>query len=280
MSVSMSRKLSPAVLALSAGFLLPTLAAAQATQPGWESGKWQFAATLYAYLPSIGGKIAFPVDAGGASINVDADAIIDNLNFTFMGAFDAHNGRWGVFTDLLYLDVSGSSSNTREFSIGRIGLPASTTADLSLDLKGLVWSLAGEYRVVSDAAWTVDVLAGARLFDVKPTLGWSINGDLGPISIPSRSGSKEVDESVWDGIVGVKGRYRFGENRAWFVPFYLDVGTGQSDLTWQGATGVGYSFRWGDALAMWRYLDYNFKSGKVIEDMSFNGPMLGVTFRW
>ena len=83
-----------------------------------------------------------------------------------------------------------------------------------------------------------------------------------------------------DGIVGVKGRYAFGANRAWSVPFYLDIGTGDSDLTWQGAVGLGYSYHWGDIVAMWRYLDYNFKSGKAIEDMNFNGPMLGVTFRW
>jgi len=64
------------------------------------------------------------------------------------------------------------------------------------------------------------------------------------------------------------------------VPFYLDVGTGQSDLTWQVAAGVGYSFQWGEVLAMWRYLDYNFKSGSDLEELNFNGAMLGVTFRW
>jgi hypothetical protein len=233
------------ILCLAAGALLPTSAAAQSAQAGWESGKWQFSAIIYLYLPSIGGKMAFPVDTGGSSINVDTDTIIDNLKFAFMGTFDAHNGRWGMFTDVLYLDVGGSKSQTRDFSIGTIGLPASTTADLSLDIKGTIWTLAGEYRVVSDPALKMDVLAGARLFDVEPTLGWSITGDLGPISAPSRSGSKEISDSVWDGIVGVKGRYAFGENRAWFVPFYLDVGTGQSDLTWQGAAGLGYAFRLG-----------------------------------
>jgi hypothetical protein len=33
-------------------------------------------------------------------------------------------------------------------------------------------------------------------------------------------------------------------------------------------------------MAMWRYLDYNFKSGKDLEDMNFNGPMFGVAFHW
>lgn len=63
-------------------------------------------------------------------------------------------------------------------------------------------------------------------------------------------------------------------------PYNFDIGTGQSDLTYQIAAGVGYKFGWGDAVAVWRYLDYNFKSGKPIESMNFNGPQIGVTFRW
>jgi len=60
----------------------------------------------------------------------------------------------------------------------------------------------------------------------------------------------------------------------------VDVGTGESDLTRQGVGGLGYSFHWGDVLATWRYLDYKFKSGKKVADLSFNGPMIGVGFRW
>jgi hypothetical protein len=276
----MPQKFWTAVLALYASLLLSTSAAAQAPQASWGSGNWQYEATVYAYLPSIGGTMTFPVASTSASISVDADAILDALNFTFMGSFDAHNGRWGVFTDVIYLDVSGSKSNTREFSIGSGGLPANTTANLNLKLKGFIWTLAGEYRIASDPAWTVDMLAGARLFAVKPTLGWSINGELGPIGFPVGSGSTEISGNVWDGIIGVEGRYAFGENRAWFMPFYLDVGTGQSELTWQGAAGLGYTFNWGSVVGVWRYLDYQFKSGQSLESMSFSGPMIGATFRW
>jgi hypothetical protein len=269
-----------AFLCFAAGTLVPAPALAQSTQSDWDSGTWQFAATIYGYLPTIGGKLNFPVDSGGSSINVDPNTVLNHLKMAFMGSFDAHNGRWGVFTDVLYLDVGGSKSQTRDFSIGNIGLPASTTADLNLNLKGVVGTLAGEYRVASDATWKVEVLAGARLLDVKPTLGWSINGDLGTIGIAGRSGSKEISDNFWDGIVGVKGRYAFGDDRRWGVPFYLDVGTGQTQLTWQAAAGVSYSYQWGDIVAMWRYLDWNGRSGKPIQSLNFNGPMLGATFRW
>ena len=279
MNLSSTNKDGIAVLALAARAALPNVAVAQSTQ-AWDAGKWQYSAMIYGYLPKIDGSMAFATAAGSPSINVDASTIIDNLKFTVMGTFDAHNGRWGFFTDVLYLDVGGSRSQTRNFSLGNVGIPASANADLNLDLKGVIWTLAGEYRLAADPAWTVDGLAGARYFGVKPTLSWGFNGDISGLPLPGRSGSKEISTGQWDGIVGLKGGYRFGQNREWYLPFYADIGTGQSQLTWQIAGGVGYSFKWGDLLAMWRYLDYNFKSDSALKDLNMNGPMFAVAFHW
>ena len=45
--------------------------------------------------------------------------------------------------------------------------------------------------------------------------------------------------------------------------------------------GVGYSFGWAVASsAAWRYLDYDMKSGKKIESMTFNGPAIAAVFHW
>ena len=280
MTFCSSRRTGITVLALAAGALLPAPAVAQSAQPPWESGKWQFAATIYGWVPTIDGKVNYAGDSRTSNIHVNEGNVLGHLKMTFQGALDVHNGRWGIFNDLVYVDLGGSESQTRNFSVGGVGIPATATADLNLDFKSLIWTVAGEYRVVSDPAWTVDLLAGTRLLQVKPTLGYSITGDLGPISLPGRNGSKQVDESLWDGVVGVKGRYAFGDDRKWFVPFYLDVGTGQTKLTWQGAAGVGYAFHWGDIVAMYRYLEWNAKSGKQVEDLNLGGAMFGVTFRW
>jgi hypothetical protein len=72
----------------------------------------------------------------------------------------------------------------------------------------------------------------------------------------------------------------FGEERKWFLPYYLDVGTGQSKFTWQINAGLGYQFGWGAVVATWRYLDYEFKSDSVIQSVNFNGPTIGMSFRW
>jgi hypothetical protein len=281
MRIHISAGCATAALCFAIGALLPAAAAGQAPKPGAEAGTWQFTATLYGWVPTIDGKVNFPDDRGSTDIHVNGANVISHLKMTFQGSLDAHNGRWGIFNDIVYVDVGGAKQHSRDFSIGNVGIPATATTDLSLDLKSLIWTVAGEYRVMFDSAWTLDVLGGARELRMKPTLGYSITGDLGPVVLPGgRSGSKQVDERVWDGIVGIKGRYTFGDGGRWFVPLYLDVGTGQSQLTWQVSGGIGYSYNWGSAFATWRYLDYKFPSGKALDNISMSGPMLAVALRF
>ena len=71
-----------------------------------------------------------------------------------------------------------------------------------------------------------------------------------------------------------------GAGSNWYVPYYLDVGTGDSDLTWQGMVGVGYSFDSVELTGVWRYLDYDLGDNTPITSIDFNGPALGVTFRF
>jgi hypothetical protein len=268
------------MLYFAGGALVTESALAQSTQSDSDSGKWEFAATIYGFIPTIDGTVTYAGDRRSSDFNLSKSDVINHLKMTFMGALDAHNGSWGIFNDVLYVDLGATNSLTRNFSVGNIELPVNATADLSLSLKATVWTVAGEYRVTSDPAWTVDLLAGARLLVLKPTLGYTLTGDLGPVALPGRSGSKSVSANLWDGIVGVKGRYAFGDERKWFVPFYLDVGAGQTQLTWQGAGGVGHAYGWGELVALYRYLDWNGQSGKSIQKLDLGGPMIGATFRW
>jgi len=275
-----SNACATALFALAIGPLVSGVAAAQAARPGTEAGPWQFTATIYGWVPTIDGRANFPNDQGSTSIHASMNDVLSHLKMTFQGALDVHNGRWGIFNDIVYVDLGGAKSQTHDFTIGNVGIPASATVEQTLDIKSSIWTVAGEYRLATDRAWTVDLLGGARMLRMKPTLGYSVIGDLGSVVIPVRNGSKQVDARVWDGIVGVKARYTFGDDGKWFVPLYLDVGTGQSQLTWQISGGVGYTYSWGSVFAEWRYLDYNFQSGKALDTMSMSGPMLGVALQW
>jgi hypothetical protein len=254
--------------------LLSGAAAAQA-----RPDDWQFRATIYGYFPSLGGSTTFPAGAG-SDISVDADKIISALKFVFMGSLEAQKGRWGAFTDIVYVDLGGSKSGTRDLTIGGVALPAGVSANASLDITGTVWTLAGNYRVLATPDAAFDVFAGARLLSLKEKLGWEFSANVGPVVGPGQTGSSEAKLDNVDGIVGVKGRLNFGSSREWFVPYYVDVGTGDSDRTWQGIAGIGYAFSWGEVIAAYRYLDYDFKSGRKVESLNFSGPAVGVAFRW
>jgi hypothetical protein len=279
----MKRILAWALAALCIPALMPVAAAAetpagllvQATTPD----TWQFDAALYIYLPTIGGTTTFPEPSGG-NVSVDASKILDNLKMAFMGSLGVRKGPWGAFTDVLYMDLGSTKSGTRALTVGGTPLPAGASADATFDLKGTVWTLAGSYRVTPDPGSPVDLFAGARLLDMKQTLSWQLNGNIGSIPLPGRAGNEAVSLTNWDAIVGVKGRFAFGADRKWFIPYYLDVGAGDSDLTWQAMGGAGYGFHWGEVVVAWRYLDYNMKSGGKIESVNFNGPVIAAVFHW
>jgi hypothetical protein len=88
--------------------LLCAIAALAAGPAAAQVPKWEFGAAIYAYLPTISGKSTFPATGGGSSVSVDADTILENLKMTFMGSFEASNGKWGGYTDLVYMDVGHS----------------------------------------------------------------------------------------------------------------------------------------------------------------------------
>jgi hypothetical protein len=254
--------------------LVPGRASAQETIE-----QWTFAATLYAWLPDIAGNTTFG-PGGGTAINIDAETILDHLEMAGQGSFSVQKGRWGAYTDLIYLAVGASKSQTRRLTVAGRPLPAAVTAAAKLDLDTVIWTLGASYRIEASPSATFDVLAGARFADLETTLKWQFTGNFGPIVAPPQSGSSERSADLLDGIVGVKGQLALGAERKWIVPFYFDVGAGDSELTWQALVAVGYAFGWGDLNIGWRYLDYDLESGAPIADLNVSGPALGATFRW
>ncbi len=237
---------------------------------------WQFSASIYLWLPSLSGTAVFPVDAGGSSIEATTEDLLDALNMGFMGTFGAKKGRWGVWSDLVYADLGGDKQGSHDFTVG--GQPVSVSADLSLDMKMWIWTAAGTYELAKTPENTTDLVFGARLLDIPTELGWTFNGSA-PGGI-THSGSADAGDSLWDAIIGVKGVAYLGADKKWFIPYYADIGTGQSDLTWQVNAGIGYRYDWGSVAATWRYLDYNLKPGYALETLTASGLLIGVNWQW
>jgi hypothetical protein len=100
------------------------------------------------------------------------------------------------------------------------------------------------------------------------------------ITGPLQNRPIKISESgdVWDGIVGVKGQYALGQR--WSIPYYVDVGTGQSEFTWQAMMGVGFNAaKWLDIALVYRHLAWEV-DGDIIDNINFTGPALGAVFRF
>ena len=260
--------------------LLATVAAAPVAHAQSPSGPddWQFRATIYGWFPGITGETQFPSGAGGRPINVNANNLISSLKMAFMGTLEGRRGQWGGMVDWFYSDVGDTKRATREFLIPDETVPVDLTADLSLDVKTNIVTLAGTYALVERPQYSSTLVFGTRLLKQDQTLDWAFS-TTGPLTI-ARNGRSEVSTTNWDAIVGAKGRASFGEGQRWFVPYYVDIGTGNSKFTWQGMVGLGYAFSWGDAAVAWRYIDYNFKSGEPVQSLTFNGVGAGVSFKF
>lgn len=258
---------------LAASLCVPSIAAAT------EADRWQYRANVYGFFPEISGRLRAPVPGGG-EIDVDADDLIRNLELAAMGGFEAQKGKWGFFADVVYMDVGDSISDSPTIGQGTVPLPPGVTADASLDVEAVAFTVAANYRVLATSSGTVDVFGGARLLDASTELEWRFQTPMGPLPPPQGQGRAKASRDGWDSIVGAKGQHRFGSRDQWFVPWYVDVGTGESDLTWQAATGIGYAAGWGETFLVWRHLDYDFGRSRQIEDLGFDGPAVGVAFSW
>jgi hypothetical protein len=119
------------------------------------------------------------------------------------------------------------------------------------------------------------------MLDLEATVEWNLTAEVttpgGDVILPAQ-GSIAQDKALWDGIIGMRGHFALGEGN-WSVPFYVDAGTGDSDLTWQAMAGFTYTYGWGDLMLVYRHLAYD-QGDELFETLSFSGPGVGARFRF
>lgn len=268
-------KMTQLLSTLMAIFLVPLLASAAVKA---ETDEWKFKANVYVWLPSLEGETTFkgPDSPDGS---VDIEKVLDSIESAFMGGFSAEKGRWGVVSDYIYLDLSNTEANNRSLSFGNLGIPADVSYKTTLGITGWVWNTAGTYSMVDNSWYSMDVLAGVRFLDLEEELEWELSSQIGDIPVNSRAGNVKVKDNVLDVIVGVRGKVKFGQSH-WSAPYYLDVGTGDTDYSVQGAAGINYAFESVDLSLSYRYLEWNFDSANAMESLTFYGLQFGIGYRW
>jgi hypothetical protein len=250
--------------------------------PPASDGQWHFAVTPYLWLPTINTRLTFsvPPGEGGSIVN---ELGPQNLDFALLLNGEARLDDWAVFGDFIYLDLSSSSSRITSVGGGDaiIRIPRERNVGTQSDLKGYTALLAGSYTLQRSEAALFDALVGVRLLHPEVAMDWSLDSTIvGSGFTLQRTGHVRADETLVDAVVGVRGRAWFGDGGRWFVSYYGDVGAGDSTLTWQAFGGLGYTWNWGEGLVGYRYLSYDQSAGKLVQDMSFKGPLVGASWRF
>lgn len=278
--MNLSAKKTAAVLATAVvGVAAPLSAVAEEAAEGWK-----FSLMPYVWLPTIKTDLNFgPVAASHleSEISLAPNEWLRDLKMAALVAGEARYGNWLVGTDFIYMRLGDTASTikAKNFGPGPVQTLLKTDADSSL--KTVIWSMVGGYSVVRDPAATVDLIAGFRYLWLEGSADWNliaaVTGPNGNGILLPRSGSVSKSQSVTTGIVGAKGRVKLGESN-WFVPFYADVGGGNSVTTWQAAAGIGYAYPWGDVRLDYRYMSFDQNGDKLIKELNMGGVALGVNF--
>lgn len=242
-----------------AGFLGLGILAAIAAPVSAADG-WTFAVSPYAWLPGL--STSTETSRGTIDIDKSTSDTISALNFAFMGAVEARNGRWGLILDFIYADLSAETGTPfgRLWSNAKVGTKLTTT------------TVYAGYRVAETERGSLDLLAGGRFYSLDLTLS------LEPGRLPGRSES--LDDSWGDPVFGARVRYQI--NDRWFATALVDAGGfGGSDQSWQAFGSVGYQFneRW-SAQGGWRYLDIEREINGQDVSIGLDGPLVGVTYRF
>lgn len=217
---------------------------------------WKNELTIYGWFPSITANTPLP----GSGESIDAKDIIDNLNMVFIGAYTGRNDTWSVFGDVIYMDIGDSKSHT--FPI------INETATVSMDMKALIVNAGVGYNLVDTGDGILDVIGGVRYMDLE--------ADVSTALFVNRNVSRSKDFT--DFFIGVKGYKNINEN--WYIPYEADIGTGDTELSWQLFAGVGYRYDWGDIKLGYRYLEFDMEDDAIVDDLTLSGAVLGVSIKF
>ena len=253
----------------------------------------RFELTPYMWLPSLDSTFRYPVRGGGSvttTLSTSPGDYLTHINFTAMMAGEVRYDRFSLVTDILYINANTQSSRLRSYDFGLTQIPVdrTVTTTTSLRLQNTVWTLAGGYTVFEGDWGNVDLLVGFRMLAASQTTNYSLSAAItrpdGSIAL-GRIGSLSGSDSVWNAIGGMRGRLYlanadwFGGGRI-FLPFYFDIGTGGSDITWQVFGGIGYQTERVGVSIGYRYLSFNQGSNATIQKLQLGGPLLAASFRF
>jgi opacity protein-like surface antigen len=224
-----------------------------------QQGDWNYEATIYLFMPETKTSISNP--AGSLDGTLSFSDALSNLDFAFMGAFGASNGRWSVLGDYMYTDLSFGNPT-----------PGDAFGDLNSELTTQILNGYVAYRFYEDAVTQIDVAGGFRWFSTETKLTLTPGLQMGR--------SSSVDDDWIDPVIGVRARVAFSER--WAGTAFFDYGGFSSDSeTWQALLTADYALNDNWVLrGGYRYISVDHTSNDNDFEFSQSGLILGATYKF
>ena len=180
--------------------------------------------------------------------------LLDDLDFAMSLRFESHKGNWGYFLDGMAIRLKPETST-----------PAGT---ISQEVKSFIGEVGGIYHFNPK----VEGIYGVRY------QAMDVEVDLSDLSPPGINFGGDADWA--DIFVGL--RYTPVRTDKWLVWLRGDVGSGDSDTTWNGAIGASYHInnRWSLGGA-YRILTNDYEEDGFKWNVDYEGVafILGYTFQ-
>lgn len=252
--------------------LIGTGVYAQNASPG--ESKWEFDLIPYLWMSSISGDVT--LKGNPSQVSMSFGDIFSDLTFGGQFHLEARNGRWGLFFDVTYLNLS-ADADTVDPSVGPVSADFGMQQWL-VEFGGLYqlgrWPLGKN----GGMALALDVLGGGRY--------WYLSGDLDAyVPLAHLSVNKSGRKDWIDPFVGL--RLRLNLTKDLLLVLRGDVGgfgVG-SEFTWNASAVLAYNISRVVSVGLgYRALGVDYESGsgssKFKYDVTMYGPLIGVGFRF
>jgi opacity protein-like surface antigen len=251
---------------------------------------WSFAVTPYLWMPTISAKLQYNTPRGGTvgtTVSAGIGDYLTDINAGVMLGGVARYDRFSVLTDLIYLNLSLTSSTTHIGTVnlgpGPIDVPRTLQLHTGTRFSATIWSLAGAYTLLAGDWGNLDAVAGLRMMGMSSTTNYLLSADVlapdGTVAL-SRNGGLNVAKTYVEGIGGVTGRINI-PNSKFYLPFYLDAGGGTLPFTWQAYAGIAYrAASWADVSLGYRYLAFQTGNSTGVRNLAMGGVIIAGNFRF
>jgi hypothetical protein len=214
-----------------------------------DDGEWEYMVIPYFLGAGMDGDVAVL----GRPVTVDASFgdILDQLEFGFMGHFEAANDKWVVLGDLFYVGLGAQ--------------PPQVTVDINQ------WIVEG--GVGRKIGQNLTLLGGFRFNRLDAKLGFR-----GPIGI-----EVEGDQDFLDPYIGARISAPLSDRFAIYVRGDIGgFGVG-SDFAWFFSPALGINLSQNISLFViyrWDHIDYENEDDGFKFDVTISGPGAGIGFRF